>query len=216
MNPLALLRAFDDAVMPVRCVFCGTRVRAGEGIVCSDCFEDLPWRYSAPAPVRSPLEHEIAPLAYEFPVDAAIKLLKFRRRLYYGPALAQLACAALDDLPAGIDAVLPVPLHWRRQWLRGFNQAHEIAKPVAKWLGVPLIRDVRRRRATAPQSGLSARGRTDNLRNAFDARRGIARRHVLIIDDVMTTGTTVRQLGRAVLAAGAASVSALAVARAGP
>ncbi|MEJ2275316.1 MAG: phosphoribosyltransferase family protein [Woeseiaceae bacterium] len=179
MNPLALLRAFDDAVMPVRCVFCGTRVRAGEGFVCSDCFEDLPWRYSA-------------------------------------PALAQHACAALDNLPAGIDAVLPVPLHWRRQWLRGFNQAHEIAKPVAKWLGVPLIRDVRRRRATAPQSGLSARGRTDNLRNAFDARRGIARRHVLIIDDVMTTGTTVRQLGRAVLAAGAASVSALAVARAGP
>ncbi len=215
MNLERFLRAVDAAVMPLRCAFCGTRTCADEGTVCGDCADDLPRTASPPPPASSPLVCEIAPFAYSFPVDAAIKALKFRRRLYFGPALAQLACVVLDDLPGDIDAVLPVPLHWRRQWLRGFNQAFEIARPVAKQLGVPLVRDVRRTRATAPQSGLSARARASNLRQAFAAVRDIGYEHVLIVDDVMTTGTTVRQLGRTILRAGAAKVSALAVARSG-
>jgi ComF family protein len=208
----SLLRAFDDAVMPLRCAFCGVRTTTEERHVCEGCCADLPW-IESPAPA-APLCNAIAPLAYEFPVDAAIRALKFRRRLWYGPALAQLLCPAVEALPPGIDAVLPVPLHWRRTWRRGFNQAREIARPIARQLGVPLIGGVRRVRATRPQSGLSAGERQRNVKGAFAARQRCRARHVLIVDDVITTGATVGQLARVLLRSGAERVSALAVARA--
>ena len=210
-----LLRAFDDAVMPLRCVFCGARTREPEKHVCSGCDADLPRIASPPPPASSPLDAEVTPLAYEFPVDAAIKALKFQRKLFYAPAFSGILCAASRMLPDGIDAVLPVPLHWRRRWFRGFNQAHEIAKPVAKKLGVPILGNVRRKRSTTFQSGLSASERANNLRSAFAVRGKLSCEHVLIVDDVITTGTTVRQLARVVKKAGANKVSALAIARAG-
>lgn len=211
----SLLRTFDDLVMPLRCAFCGVRTRADERHVCDACCADLPWaRPSPPSPPSPPLHAELVPLAYEFPVDAAIKALKFRRRLWYGPALAQLVGRSFDTLPRDIDAVLPVPLHWRRQWRRGFNQAREIGRLIARQLDVPLIGGVRRIRSTRPQSGLSAAERIRNVRGAFVANRRCAARHVLIVDDVVTTGATVRQLAGVVLASGAESVSLLAVARA--
>ncbi|MDH5619375.1 MAG: hypothetical protein OEZ11_12125, partial [Gammaproteobacteria bacterium] len=154
-----LLRAFENAVMPRRCVFCGLRTRAPERFICAGCAGDLPTIASPPPPESSPLTCDIAPLAYAFPIDAAIKALKFRRRLYYAPAFADLLCAAADGLPGDIDSVQPVPLHWRRRWSRGFNQAVEIAIPVARRLRVPLIGNVRRKRATPFQSGLSAKER---------------------------------------------------------
>ncbi|HKJ19917.1 MAG TPA: ComF family protein [Woeseiaceae bacterium] len=209
-----LLRAFDDAVMPLRCVFCGARTREPEKHVCAGCDADLPRIASPPPPASSPFETEVAPLAYEFPVDAAIKALKFQRKLFYAPAFAELLCDACALLPDDIDAIVPVPLHWRRRWFRGFNQAHEIGKPVARYLGLPLVRGVVRRRATPSQSGLNAHDRARNLRGAFVVRRPIAHRHLLIIDDVITTGATVRQLCRALRVAGAERVSVLAVARA--
>jgi ComF family protein len=156
----------------------------------------------------------VAPLAYAFPIDAAIKALKFRRKLFYAPGLAQLLCTAINELRGDIDAVLPVPLHWRRRWFRGFNQALEIGKPVAKQLGVPLVNTVRRKRATPFQSGLSARERARNLKSAFVVRGSLQYQHVLIVDDVITTGTTMRQVARVLKDAGVDKVSALAVARA--
>lgn len=209
-----LFQAVENAVMPLRCVFCGTRTEHPEVYICTGCNGDLPRIDSPPPPVSSPLEFDVAAVAYEFPADAAIKALKFQRKLFYGPALAELLCCECDSLPDDIDAVLPVPLHWRRKWFRGFNQAVEIALPVAKYLEVPVIRNVRRRRATPFQSGLSARERAKNLRGAFMVRGQIPWRHVLIIDDVITTGTTVRQLAKVLRNAGARTVSVLAVARA--
>ena len=214
-NTLMLLRAFDNAIMPLRCVFCGSRTRQPERYLCAGCDTDLPRIESPPPPVSSPLEYDIAPIAYEFPIDAAIKALKFKRRLFYGPALAELLCRECEQLPDDIDAVLPVPLHWRRRWFRGFNQADEIAAPVARYLGVKLIRSVRRVRSTPFQSGLSASERAKNLRRAFVARRNLSHRHVLIVDDVITTGTTTRKIARVLKRAGVEKVSALAVARAG-
>lgn len=207
-----LLQALEDAVVPLRCAFCGTRSRDDEGPVCVDCHDDLPW--VQPVRTVSPLCVSLAPLAYEFPVDAAIKALKFRRRLWYGPALAQLLDATLDLLPPDIDAVLPVPLHWRRKWRRGFNQAREIGRPVARRLGVPLIDGARRVRATRPQPGLSPGERRRNLRGAFVVRGRCRARHVLIVDDVITTGATIGQLAEALLESGVDKVSAIAVARA--
>ena len=214
MDYRSALFALADAVIPPRCAFCGTRTHRSEGSVCTGCHDDLPWIRFAPASTASPLECEIAPLAYAFPIDAAIKALKFHRRLFYGPALAQLLESACDELPAGIDAVQPVPLHWRRKWRRGFNQALEIAGPVAKHLGVPVIDHVVRRRATGPQSGLTAAERARNLRGAFTVRGAAQHEHVLLVDDVITTGTTMRQAAKTLLRAGTAKVSGLAVARA--
>jgi ComF family protein len=213
-NKEMLLRAFDNAVMPLRCVFCGTRTQVPERYICAGCCGDLSRVPAPPPPLTSPLEFELAAAAYEFPVVAALKALKFQRKLFYAPAFAELLCMAAAELPNDIDAVLPVPLHWRRRWFRGFNQAVEIGRPVAKHLDVPLVGSVRRVRATSFQSGLSAPKRAQNLRSAFAARGALWHQHVLLVDDVITTGTTVRQIARVLKQAGVEKVSALAVARA--
>ncbi len=176
---------------------------------------DLPWNEPARSPVPDVFDCSIAMMHYSFPIDAAIKLFKFNRRLFYAPALAEILCQALPILPDDIDAVLPVPLHWRRKATRGFNQAVEIAKPLAKSLGVPLIRSVRRKRATPFQSGLDAAQRARNLRGAFRTKRLTSYAHILIIDDVVTTGATARTLARQLHCSAKTKVSVLSVARAG-
>jgi ComF family protein len=118
-------------------------------------------------------------------------------------------------LPEDVDAVMPVPLHWRRKWWRGFNQALEISRPFAGHLGLPVIHNVSRRRATPSQSGLSAAARASNLRGAFRVRRAPSFSHVVIVDDVFTTGATANQLARALQQAGVEKVSLAAVARVG-
>lgn len=209
-----LLRAFEDALMPLRCVFCGDRSQATERYICTGCHADLPWRDTFTTPAPPGLETELAPLDYAFPIDAALKAYKFRRRLFYAPAFAQLLIEASGPLPADIDAVLPVPLHWRRRWWRGFNQAYEIAKPLARHLSLPMVAGVVRRRPTPTQSGLDAAQRARNLAGAFAVRRTLPQAHVLIVDDVITTGTTVQRLAAVLRFAGVKRVSAAAVARA--
>jgi len=162
----------------------------------------------------SPLASVYAPFEYAFPIDAAIKAMKFKRRLFYAPAFGQLLMQCFDDLPDDMDALLPVPLHWRRHALRGFNQAVEFARPIRDATGLPLITNVARRRHTPYQSGLTAAQRRRNLKSAFEARGKIDYHHVLIIDDVITTGETCCQLAKVLLDAGAKDVSALAIARA--
>ena len=215
MSPLKTLRRLDAAVMPVRCVFCGTRTLDIEGFVCVGCHADLPWNDASTTRSGPLVERVIVPLRYEFPIDAAIKALKFRRKLFYAPAFAQLLRGFSDELPDDVDAVLPVPLHWRRKWWRGFNQALEIARPIANHLGLPLAHVARRHRATPPQSGLSAAGREKNLRRAFTVRRRVNYQHVLVIDDVVTTGATLTHLASELRENGIEKVSAMAVARSG-
>jgi ComF family protein len=158
----------------------------------------------------------IAPYEYAFPIDAAIKALKFRRKLFYAPALAHLLMLSLPAFPDDVDALLPMPLHWRRHGLRGFNQATEIARPIRRATGLPFIRNVVRRRNTPFQSGLTAAQRKRNLKSAFAVKGDLCHRHVLIVDDVITTGETCRQLADVLLGAGVKRVSVLAIARARP
>ena len=229
-----MLRQLDDSIMPLRCVFCGTRTDRFEGRICSGCRRDLPWITSAcgrcaePLAVNlppgvhcaacqsrpSPIEATVAPLLYEFPVDAGLKALKFGRRLHYAPAFGELLAAEMPRLAADIDALLPVPLHWRRQAFRGFNQALELCRPLARYCELPIMTGVVRRRATPFQSGLAARQRRQNLHRAFVVHKTHGFRHVLIVDDVVTTGETTRQLGMALTRRGVRKVSVLAVARA--
>jgi ComF family protein len=106
-----------------------------------------------------------------------------------------------------------MPLHWTRHATRGFNQAAEIARPIERATGLPLLTKVVRHRRTPFQSGLAAKQRKRNLSSAFRLVGTIDYRHVLIVDDVITTGESCRQLAKVVLAAGAEKVSALAVSK---
>ena len=204
-----------DLLAPLSCVFCGTPSAPGEKSICAGCFQDLPWNEPSVSPTPGVFECAIAMLHYSFPVDVAIKALKFNRKLFYVPAFSEVLCRAEERLPEGIDAVLPVPLHWRRKAHRGFNQATEIAKPFAGLLGVPLLRGIQRDQATPFQSGLAAKDRVRNLRRAFQATRTLTHNHVLIVDDVLTTGATARALAKVVLGNGVRKVSVLTLARAG-
>lgn len=176
---------------------------------------DLPWNEPQVSPLPGEFDCSIAVMHYSFPVDAAIKAFKFNRKLYYAPAFAELLCSAAHLLPRDIDAILPVPLHWRRKTLRGFNQADEIAKPVARFMRLPVMRGVTRCKATPFQSGLTAKDRANNLKGSFETTRHLSQAHVLIIDDVVTTGATTRALAKVLLKNGVTKVSVLAVARAG-
>ncbi len=203
-----------DLLVPRHCVFCGVQSEGHEQSICTGCYADLPWNQPCASPTPGTFECSIAMLHYSFPVDAAIKALKFNRMLHYAPALGEVLCAAGPYLPTDIDAVLPVPLHWRRKTIRGFNQAMEISKPVVRMLDVPIVTGVQRIWATPFQSGLDAAERARNLKNAFHAPPVIRHSHILIIDDVVTTGATTIQLGRSLRKSGVGKVSVLAVARA--
>jgi ComF family protein len=161
-----------------------------------------------------PFSAVVVPFAYAFPIDAAIRNFKFRRRLWYAPALAELLLPAFDTLPESIDALLPVPLHWLRHGVRGFNQATEICRTLRRQTGLPLLRNVCRHRATPFQSGSDAKARRLNLQKAFSTRGPLTARHVLIVDDVVTSGETCRQVARMLKDAGVDEVSVLAIARA--
>lgn len=212
-----LASSAESALMPCRCVFCGRISGRDESHVCVGCYADLPWikdGHVEPPFTTRPLEAIVAPLHYSFPIDAAIKAFKFHRKFHYQPAFSDLLLQASASLPADIDAILPVPLHRWRHMRRGFNQAVELAKPLQTHLDLPLLNNVVRIAATPYQSGLDATQRRRNLKSAFRVLGKIAAQHVLIVDDVITTGETCRQLAKVLIANGVAKVSALAVARA--
>ena len=204
-------RSIEQIVAPNACAFCGVELHGRAPPVCAGCYGDLPWlgaRFHL-----DPLVTALARLEYAFPVDAAIKRLKFQRKLFYAPAFTYLLSSSLRDLPDDVDALLPIPLHWRRMAFRGFNQANEISRGIARATGLPIVNNVSRIRHTPYQSGLSAAQRKRNLKHAFRVRGSVDYDHILVVDDVITTGETCRELARALLGAGANKVSALAIAR---
>ena len=229
-----LMRFLEAALMPRRCVFCGVLACAGERYICQACYKDLPWIANGcefcamPVSVALPrnipcascqaepavFTAAVAPLHYSFPLDSAIKALKFHRKLYYQPAFSDILLNATARLPAGIDALLPVPLHRWRRIRRGFNQAEEIARPLLSRMQLPTVRNGERILSTPYQSGLSAAERRRNLKAAFRVCGRVAAKHVLIVDDVITTGETCRQLADVLFKNGVEKVSVLALTRA--
>jgi ComF family protein len=136
--------------------------------------------------------------------------------------LARTLAACMDraiSIDESFDAVVPVPLHWRRQWERGFNQSDLLARHIAKKRGIPVLRALRRKRATATQAGLASAGRRRNAAGAFELRVAgktdprLAGKKILLIDDVMTTGATASACASALKRGGVGSVSLLTVAR---
>lgn len=187
------------------CEVCGQPLatRLPQGVICGDCQQH-----------PTAFQRARAPLRYEFPVDTALKKLKFRHQLVLAPAFAALLLPVIEADFADCDALVPVPLHRWRHVTRGFNQADELCRTLAKQSSLPVLHNVIRARATRPQSGLSAADRGMNLDNAFHVRGQWESDYPLIIDDVMTTGTTCNVLAQALLNAGASCVGVLTVARA--
>ncbi|HUI53823.1 MAG TPA: ComF family protein [Bryobacteraceae bacterium] len=153
--------------------------------------------------------------AYEGVLRELIHLFKYARVKTLAQPLADLLSLALPR-EQRFDAVTPVPLHWRRQWARGFNQSDLLAQAIARRCCIPVTRALRRARATLTQAGLSNTARRQNVVAAFRCRpvaRTLSGKRVLLIDDVMTTGSTAAACARALKSAGAAKVALLTVAR---
>ena len=160
-----------------------------------------------------PVDHTVCALAYAPPVDYLIGRLKFHRDLRVVPTLAGLLLRAVAD-EAAADWIAPVPITAARLRKRGFNQALEIARALGKSKGVRLTKVVHRRRgAEIPQSSLpDTTARRANVADAFETRAAIGG-HVVIVDDVVTTGATVNALARCLKRAGACRVDVWAAAR---
>lgn len=226
----ALLRS----VLPPRCALCGgSGMRALD--LCRGCHADLATnpvccaRCALPLDVAAaacgaclrrepPFDAAWAPFRYAHPLDLLEARFKFHGDLAAGRVLASLMIeAARRDLgDRRPDLLLCVPLHVARLRERGYNQALELGRPLAKALGLALdAQALLRLRATSAQTGLDARARRRNLHDAFALRSGfVAPAHVAILDDVMTTGTTLRECARVLRRSGAQRIEVWALARA--
>lgn len=217
-----------DTLLPQDCFLCGSH--AGGGAICPACAAQLPSSpegcpvCAVPVPgggvcgrcLREPpaFDASTARYRFDFPVDAMVHALKYRHRLALAAYFAQALSRA--GLPQA-DLVLPMPLHARRLAERGFNQAVEIARPLARELGVGLdLTSVRRLRDTAAQAGLTREERQRNLRGAFVSESRFDGLRVLVVDDVMTTGASLDALAAVLKRQGAARVENLLVARTPP
>ena len=221
-----------------RCLLCLGSAAGIAECICTACLEELPWLGAACRQCALPLHDTgllcghcqqtppafsqvVTPFRYAFPLDSLIPAFKYQHKLTYGRLLACLLQQAIvhhyqEHEQALPELVIPLPLHRARQAQRGYNQALELARPIARQLGVTLDRRILlRQRATAAQQGLDAQARRQNLQGAFVCRhpQRLTGKHVALVDDVVTTGTTANEASRTLLAAGAASVSIWCVAR---
>jgi ComF family protein len=184
------------------CPFCGLDAAA------SGCPRDS---------ARWSLDRVVAPFEYVEPLRVHVQRLKFAGQRRLGRALGELFAAEIAAMPAArdVDAIAAVPLHRSRLLERGYNQAFELARPIAAELRLPLLRaGIGRRRATAAQSCLTAEARYANVRDAFDVSRDVRGIHIGIVDDVLTTGATLNALADALKRAGASRVDGWTIARA--
>lgn len=152
--------------------------------------------------------------SYEDPLRKLIQLFKYGKVETLAQPLGELMCRALP-IDLAIDTIVAMPMHWMRKWQRGFNQAEALARPVVKKLGVPLSSALYRKKATPAQAGLTSAERRKNLKTAFRVKNpsALAGKRVLLIDDVFTTGASVRAASTALKEAGAAQVVVLTLAR---
>jgi ComF family protein len=228
-TPWRRLRRF---VLPLRCLLCGAA--GADGIdLCASCAAELPRNRSCCARCALPLatpaafcgecqrrpppwDAAWAPFRYGWPLDRLESRYKFNADLAAGHVLSLLW--QREPCPIRLpQLLLAVPLHHARLRRRGYNQALELARSLARASGVPLRHDaLLRRRSTAAQTELDAIARRRNVHGAFAVREGVALpAHVAILDDVMTTGATLAECARVLRRAGVQRVDVWALARAG-
>lgn len=178
--------------------------RSRATVLCAACTTDPP-----------PYDWARAAGLYVDPLRAALHAFKFHGTRALARPLAELVIEQWGrEVPADVDALVPVPLAPARERSRGFNQAGLLAERLAQGLGRPVKpRWLRRARPTPPQSELGAAERWANVRHAFRAAPAVVGRYLLVVDDVLTTGATAAECARALRAAGARAVGVVTVAR---
>ena len=216
---------------PSRCLACEADGEDGLDL-CGPCVAALPWNASACGRCAQPLPQPAAACGaclsgrasaltevhaaclYAPPLDRLLLRFKFHGDLAAGRLLTQLMAQAFAGRPRPA-ALLPVPLHRSRLRQRGYDQALELARPLARSLDLPLLDGLlTRRHATAPQSQLDASARKRNLKDAFHVQPStLLPLHVTLVDDVMTTGATLQAAALALRRAGVARVDAWVCAR---
>lgn len=225
-----------DFFLPRLCLFCGGVVgEEAAAAVCPECEKGIEWVSSPLCPCCGvmfpvpegedrlcgscqteppPFARARAAAVYEGPVAKAVTRFKFGRQMAYLPVMQHwLQVPQCRDLVAEADILIPVPLHPRRLKSRGFNQALLLAQafPEAE-LGLETLARVR---YTAPQVGLNPKERRDNVHRAFAVPRPeeVKGKNILLVDDLYTTGATVKECARVLKGAGAKRVEVLTVAR---
>lgn len=235
------LTAALNYLFPCQCLLCASSIKGA--LICEGCYGDLPYLYARNLCQQCSLEivsdadycghclrqppafsQSFIPFAYQYPLDNLIHQFKYRRKLTCGKALGQLLADYLQhqgpeqlgwQLP---ELVIPAPMHWQRRWGRGFNQADILASYVAQALQLPLAsRCIQRRHPTQSQKELTRAERQHNLRSAFAINpkqlAAIKGKRIALVDDVVTTTATVRELSQLLIKAGAKDVQVWALAR---
>ena len=228
LRPLAQIGTrIRQALLAQDCLLCQTA--SGERLLCDACEREL--ASATPACPRCALtspgnalcgaclahpphyDASCAAFAYAYPVDRLIQALKYGGRLALADFFAHKLHQRIGQA-AAVDMIAPLPLHSARLAERGFNQAAEIAKVLARLRGVKLELELGRRvRNTAPQTELPWRERAANMHAAFACERDLSGLGVAVVDDVMTTGATLDEFARALKSCGAARVENWVVAR---
>lgn len=209
-----VLKSLANLIWPEKCALCGNFLEEGETCLCSKCLCDLPrtWFWSwSPNPAERRLWHltgiTSAACLYFYrnqsPYNILVQRVKYQgdRKLgaYLGRMLGE--CLAASGRFASIQAVVCIPLHPLRKWRRGYNQAEVEARGIALAMGVPMIPDLlRRRRYTRTQTKLKGSAKARNVAGAFTLNEKCARSlnergicHILLVDDVLTSGSTIAE-----------------------
>ncbi len=216
-----------------RCFLCSGRCDGHEAL-CAECLNDLMFNTAAcPACAKPNTASNICAeclnkpwisinttatlFHYHYPANHLVQHIKYKQRIDIACYLGRILCQRLlKNNPTLPDCIIPVPLHSSRLISRGYNQAAELARPLSRQLHIKLdTSSCRRIRATIPQTELPAKKRKGNVRNAFSITKACNYEHVLLIDDVITTGSTVNELARMFKFAGVGRIDVLAIARAG-
>jgi ComF family protein len=226
----------EQVLFPPTCVLC-TAPGQSDGIdLCVGCMSDLPLNSNActrcgeqltissvallcGACLHKPPRYQNTHCAYRYsyPIDHLVRALKYHERLTYARVLGELLARSLVNvrIEPWPELLVPVPLADHRYRERGYNQASEVAEQLEKRLGIPVRADLLdRMRVTREQAGLDRSNRRKNVRNAFAMRAPLGAKHVAIVDDVVTTGSTVNEVARVLKKAGAQTIEVWAVARA--
>ena len=219
-----------DGLLAQDCLLCGQT--SGSEILCHACRDDLPRlppeccpSCALPTPAgetcgrclsRPPhYDRTLALFNYGFPADKLIQAFKYAHRLALAPYFGRLLAEHAHN--AGADLIVPLPLHPQRLRQRGFNQALELARPVAKALRLPIDTGICQRiRHTPTQAALPWRERESNIRGAFHCNGDLSGKRILLVDDVMTTGASLNECAQTLKRHGATDVTLLVVARALP
>ena len=213
-----------DLIFPPKCIFCGRLLEPGTDIrICVDCHPKIIHHKGSLSKCfenkAKSFDKVIAACEYEGIIREALIRFKFYNKPGYGKTFASLLLEAIrkiDDLPP-IDMIMSVPLHKKRKRTRGYNQSLILARHISRWTGIPERSAILARvRNTDVQSLLDAKKRAENVQGAFSvtAHEKIKGKKVLLIDDIITTGSTIDECCRVLKEAGVSYAAAAAVAAA--